>query len=112
GGDPGGVSLSANREPGWHIDLPSFSGADPTAGLRDQASDAAFLWLPLDTADAGDIAVRTLVTERRFVALSTRHPLAGRHNVSFAELADEPFAALPPAAGPLRVFWVAPRERG
>src|SRR5215468_1860466 len=108
---PGVVSHFAKREPGWHIELHSFSWADPTAGLRDQASDAAFLWLPLDTADAGDIAVRTLVTERRFVALSTRHPLAGRHHVSFAEIADEPFTALPPAAGPLRDFWLATRER-
>jgi len=108
---PGVVSHFAKREPGWHIELHSFSWADPTAGLRDQASDAAFLWLPLDTADAGDIAVRTLVTERRFAALSTRHPLARRRHVSFAEIADEPFAALPLAAGPLRDFWLATRER-
>jgi DNA-binding transcriptional LysR family regulator len=67
---PGVVSHFAKREPGWHIELHSLSWADPTGGLRDQASDAAFLWLPLDT---DDIAVRTLVTERRFVALSTRH---------------------------------------
>src|SRR5215468_4111199 len=72
---PGVVSHFAKREPGWHIELHSFSWADPTAGLRDQTTDAAFLWLPLDTADTDHIAVRTLVTERRFVALSTRHPL-------------------------------------
>jgi DNA-binding transcriptional LysR family regulator len=105
---PGVVSHFAKREPGWHIELHSFSWADPTAGLGDQTIDTAFLWLPLDTAD---IAVRTLVTERRFVALSSRHPLAGRHHVSFAEIADEPFVALPLAAGPLRDFWLATFER-
>jgi DNA-binding transcriptional LysR family regulator len=105
---PGVVQHFAKREPGWHIELHSFSWADPTAGLRGQTTDAAFLWLPVD---ADDIAVRTLVTERRFVALSTRHPLAERHHVSFAEIAGEPFLALPGTAGPLRDFWLATSQR-
>src|SRR5262249_57880790 len=96
---------------GGQTNPPSSSGAAPPGGPRGKDSDAASLGLPLDPADAGDIAVRTLVTERRFVALSTRHPLAGQHHVSFAEIADEPFAALPLAAGPLRDFWLATRER-
>jgi len=96
------------REPGWHIELRSYSWVDPTAGLSEQATDAAFLWLPVQ---ADDIVVRPLVTERRFVALSARHPLAERHEVCFAEVAGEPFLALPRAAGPLRDFWLATSER-
>jgi DNA-binding transcriptional LysR family regulator len=105
---PAVVEHFAKREPGWRIELRSFGWGDPTAGLRDQATDAAFLWLPVD---ADDIAVTTLVAERRFVALSARHPLAERHEVSFAEIADEPFVALPSAAGPLRDFWLATGQR-
>jgi Bacterial regulatory helix-turn-helix protein, lysR family/LysR substrate binding domain len=41
---------------------------------------------------------RRVATEPRMVALSTAHPLAGRDEVSFAEIAGEPFAALPPSA--------------
>jgi hypothetical protein len=37
----------------------------------------------LPTGD-GDIACEVLATERRFVALSIRHPLAGRQAADFA----------------------------
>jgi len=106
---PGVVSHFARREPGWHIQLRSFSWDDPTAGLRGQATDAAFLWLPVE---ADDIAVKVLVTERRLVALGTGHPLAGRREVEFADIADQPFVALPLTAGPLRDFWLATDQRG
>jgi DNA-binding transcriptional LysR family regulator len=105
---PGVVDNFTKREPGWHIELRSFSWADPTAGLGDQATDAAFVWLPVQS---DDIVVRPLVTERRFVALSACHPLAERHEVCFAEIAGEPFLALPRAAGPLRDFWLATSQR-
>jgi DNA-binding transcriptional LysR family regulator len=98
----------AKRQPGWRVELRSFGWDDPTAGLRDRASDAAFVWLP---AGDGDISYEVLATERRFVALSTGHPLAGRQAVEFAEIAAEPFAALPASAGPLRDFWLAVAER-
>ena len=45
-----------------------------------------------------------LAVERRFVALSAAHPLAGRSSVSFAEIADEPVTALPTSAGSARDF--------
>jgi hypothetical protein len=45
------------------------------------------------------------------VAVSTRHPLAGRHTVDFSEIIDEPYAALPTSAGPLRDFWLAADQR-
>jgi DNA-binding transcriptional LysR family regulator len=47
----------------------------------------------------------------RFVALSTRHPLAGRQAADFSEIIGEPFAALPTSAGPLRDFWLASDHR-
>jgi DNA-binding transcriptional LysR family regulator len=98
----------AKRRPGWRVELRSFGWGDPTAGLSDRASDAAFVWLPID---ATGIGYQVLATERRFVALSTRHPLARRQAVEFSEIIGEPFAALPASAGPLRDFWLANDHR-
>ena len=67
------------------------------------------MWLPVD--DPG-IAVAVLATERRFVAISARHPLAGRTAVEFAEIINEPVAALPVSAGAQRDFWLATDVRG
>src|SRR5215469_17035753 len=98
----------AKYQPGWRVELRSFGWGDPTAGLSDRASDVAFVRLPVG-ADGIDHEV--LATERRFVALSTAHPLAGREAVDFAELTGEPFAALPASAGPLRDFWLGTAHR-
>jgi DNA-binding transcriptional LysR family regulator len=105
---PSVVDHFAKREPGWRLELRSFSWADPTAGLRGHVTDAAFLWLPVG---ADDIAVRVLTAEPRYAALSAGHPLADRQEVKFADIAGEPFAALPLAAGPLRDFWLATDQR-
>jgi len=105
---PAIIDHFAKCQPGWHIELRSFTWGDPTAGLRDQASDAAFVWLPIDTAD---VDFEVLATERRFVAISTRHPLADRRAIEFTEIINEPFAALPASAGPLRDFWLATDQR-
>jgi DNA-binding transcriptional LysR family regulator len=105
---PSVIDHFAKREPGWRLELRSFSWTDPTAGLRQHATDAAFLWLP---HGADDIAVRVLIAEPRYAALSASHPLAGRREIKFADIAGEPFAALPRAAGPLREFWLATDQR-
>jgi len=105
---PGIIDHFAKCEPGWRLELRSFSWADPTAGLSRHATDAAFLWLP---AGADDIAVRVLTSEPRCAVLSAGHPLAGRRAVTFAEIAGEPFVALPRTAGPLREFWLATDRR-
>jgi DNA-binding transcriptional LysR family regulator len=106
---PGVIDHFEVRQPAWRVELRSFGWGDPTAGLRDRATDAAFLWLPID---AEVIAYEILVTERRVVALSAKHPLAARSSVSFLAIADEPLLALPESAGPLRDFWLANDQRG
>src|SRR5262249_26505021 len=67
---PGIIEPFAKRQPGWHVELRSFGWGDPTAGLSDQATDAAFLWLPVGAAD---VECEVLATERRFVAISSQH---------------------------------------
>jgi DNA-binding transcriptional LysR family regulator len=94
----------AKRQPGWQLELHTCGWGDPTAGLRDRTADAAFVWLPLDAAE---IETAVLATEQRFVAISARHPLAGRHTIDFAEIVNEPVAALPASAGSQRDFWLA-----
>jgi DNA-binding transcriptional LysR family regulator len=100
---PAALEHYAKRQPGWRVELRSSGWGDPTAGLADQDTDVSFVWLP-----AGDdgIAWEVLATERLFVALSSGHPLAGRTQLGFAEIADEQFAALPASAGPARDFWL------
>ena len=105
---PAIVDQFAKRQPGWRIELRSFGWGDATCGLSDHAADAAFVWLPVDAAE---IESEVLATERLFVALSTRHPLAERVEVEFAEIMSEPVAALPASAGPLRDFWLAIDQR-
>ena len=80
---------------------------DPTGGLgaTDEGTDAAFVWLPLPAPDR--YAWTAVLTEPRLLALPADHRLAGADAVDFADLLDEPFLALPPAAGALRDFWLA-----
>ncbi|WP_433892183.1 LysR family transcriptional regulator [Streptomyces sp. CA-111067] len=89
------------RQVGWQ---------DPTAGLADGGSDVAFVWLPLPDQRRYEYVV--VAEEPRLVAMPDGHRLAGRESVEFAELLDEPFLALPEAAGPLRDYWLATDARG
>lgn len=84
---------------GWH---------DPTAGLADGSSDVAFVWLPVPL---DDLDVLPIATEPREVALPADHRLAGRDRLTFEDLLDEPFIALPEAAGAMREFWLAVDQR-
>jgi DNA-binding transcriptional LysR family regulator len=88
----------------WTVSMRLVGWEDPTAGLADGGSDVAFVWLPVP---ADGLRTRVLVREDRWVALPAGHRLAGRDRICFADLRDEPFVALPPAAGSLRDFWLA-----
>jgi DNA-binding transcriptional LysR family regulator len=57
------------------------------------------------------LAWQTLRTEPRHVAVRRKHPLAQRTEVQISDLLDEPFVALPPAAGVLRDYWLPRRAR-
>ncbi|KKD05603.1 LysR family transcriptional regulator [Streptomyces sp. WM6386] len=85
------------------------SWEDPTAGLADGDADVAFVWLPLPDADR--YAWTVVAEEPRLIALPETHPLASRPELDFADLAGEPFLALPESAGPLRDHWLALDER-
>ncbi|WP_374104713.1 LysR family transcriptional regulator [Streptomyces sp. GESEQ-4] len=78
---------------------------DPTAGLADGSVDVAFVWLPLPDAERYGWTV--LAEEPRLVALPDTHPLAARTDLTFTDLLDEPFLALPRSAGILRDHFLA-----
>jgi DNA-binding transcriptional LysR family regulator len=94
--------------PGWRLRFRQVNWDDPAVGLQDGTVDVAVAWLPV--AGAG-IAHRVAATEERWVALPAGHALAQRSEIAFAELADEPFVALPGSAGPMRDFWLAADHR-
>ncbi|MEV7126142.1 LysR family transcriptional regulator [Streptomyces sp. NPDC093260] len=97
-------------EPQASVRLRQASWDDPTAGLADGTVDVAFVWLPLPGAEEYDWTV--VAEEPRLVALPATHPLAARTEIDFADLAGEPFLALPRSAGPLRDHWLALDARG
>jgi DNA-binding transcriptional LysR family regulator len=103
------VARFGDEHPGWSVDLRLHPWSDPTAGLLDGTSDVAFLWLPVPGQDR--LAWSTLRSEPRHVALSCRHRLAEREELRMSDLLDEPFVALPAAAGVLRDYWLAVPER-
>jgi DNA-binding transcriptional LysR family regulator len=95
------------RLPGWRLQFRQVTWDDPAVGLRGGGVDVALAWLPVPPG----LAARRIATEDRCVALPAAHPLAGRRSLHFAEIADEPFVAHPPSAGPVREYWLATDRR-
>jgi DNA-binding transcriptional LysR family regulator len=103
------IAAFTRRRPGWRVDMRQAAWSNPTAGLADGDVDVALLRLPFPGQDA--LRVEELFTEPRWVVLPTAHPLAGREEISFRELWDEPFVAAPPETGWWRDYWLASDER-
>jgi DNA-binding transcriptional LysR family regulator len=103
------VARFAARHPDWTVELKLRPWSDPTAGLLDGTSDVAFVWLPIPGQER--LERQTLWTEPRHVALWCTHPLAEQIELRISDLLDEPFVALPPAAGSMREHWLAMEER-
>jgi len=95
--------------PGWRVDMRQASWADPTAGLAGGDVDAALVRLPFPGQD--ELRVEELFAEPRWVALAAGHPLAGREEIAFRELWDEPYVAAPAETGEWRDYWLAAGER-
>lgn len=94
--------------PRCRVSLRIVDWSDPSAGLGDGSSDVAMLWQPIPIAG---LSARTLATEPRVVAMAGDHRLAAQPSVAMADLLDEPFIALPEAAGPVRDYWLATDAR-
>lgn len=93
-----------SRQPAADFELRQVQWDDPTAGLADGSCDLAFVWLPLSSAR--DFATMVIAQEPLLVAIPEDHPLAAHPELRLADLADQPFLALPEDAGDLRDFWL------
>jgi DNA-binding transcriptional LysR family regulator len=106
---PGVTARLAAVLPGWRLRFQQVSWADPAVGLAGGGVDVAVAWLPVPPA--ADLDSKVVATEERLVALPVGHRLAGRERLKLADLAEEPFVALPESAGPMRGFWLAAAQR-
>lgn len=97
------------RLPGWRVELRQVPWEEPAVALAGGTVDVAVAWLPVPDGDG--LSARIVATEDRWVALPAGHRLAERTEIAFADLADEPFVALPVTAGPMRGFWLATDQR-
>lgn len=101
-------SAMARTHPTWTTNIVQVPWDDPTTGLANADTDVALLWLPIPGPES--FRWNTVAQEPRYVAMPTGHRLASRRRVQMADLAAEPFIALPEAAGPLRSFWLAEHD--
>ncbi|MGV9929786.1 LysR substrate-binding domain-containing protein [Streptomyces olivaceoviridis] len=76
---------------------------NPNAGLADGEVDAALPRLPFPGQEAPRVEV--LFGEERWGAPPSTHRLAGRAEIAFRELWDEPFVAAPAEPGAWRDHW-------
>jgi len=104
------VTAAVDAElPEWRLLFRQIGWSDPSVGLAGGKVDVALAWLPVP-AGAG-FSWRVVASERRWAALPATHPLADRAELDFADLAADPFIALPTQAGPPRDFWLATAQR-
>ncbi|MBL1073134.1 LysR family transcriptional regulator [Nocardia sp. 2] len=96
-------------QPGWRLELREFGWLDPTAGLADGDVDAALVRYPFPGHE--NYRSEILFTEPRWIALPETHPLAGRAEIEFRDLWDQPFVAAPAESGWWRDFWMGLDER-
>jgi DNA-binding transcriptional LysR family regulator len=98
-------SRFSEAHPAATIRLRQVGWDDASAGLADGTVDVGFIWLPVP--DAERYAWTVVAEEARHVALPASHRLAAEDEIDFADIADEPFLALPESAGALRDYWLA-----
>jgi DNA-binding transcriptional LysR family regulator len=105
---PSVTSRMREQLPGWKLVFRQVSWSDPTVGLASGEVDVAIAWLPVPAAT---LAWRVVAREDRWVALPPGHRLVAHPVVALADLADEPFIALPVSAGAQRDFWLGTADR-
>ncbi|MFE3794159.1 LysR family transcriptional regulator [Nocardia tengchongensis] len=97
------------RHPRVTVQQRQFSYDDPSAGLRDDAVDVAFVRRPFDHTG---IHCETLFSEPLMVMLPEDHRLADRAEVSVRELVDEPIIGAAASDPEWNAFWELDAYRG
>jgi DNA-binding transcriptional LysR family regulator len=86
-----------------------FDFSDPTAGLADGTTEVAIIRPPVDLPEH---RILILDAEDWVACLPRDHPLAGRSELTIAELLDDPIVVAPATAGRWRDYWMAMDARG
>jgi len=103
------LRLFARRHPDVEVAIHFGGLLDPSGGLRDRASDVAFVY---GAFESEGLELRLLFSEPRGVAVAAGHPLARKKAVTLAEFVEEPIIDVPSMDAVNRDFWVATAHRG
>ncbi|MEU6126358.1 LysR family transcriptional regulator [Streptomyces sp. NPDC047123] len=96
------VAAFQERHPGCVTEIVEIPFADPFGAVRHGGVDAAVVLLPVDEPDL--VLGPVFCGERQTVAVSVRHPFAGRPSLTAADLAGTPLIA---ATAPAPAYWRA-----
>ncbi|MEV5975571.1 LysR family transcriptional regulator [Streptomyces sp. NPDC052114] len=94
------IEVFQERHPGCATEIVEIPFADPFGAVRSGAVDAAIVLLPVAEPDL--VLGPVLSGEPQTVAVSVRHPFAGRASLTAAELTGTPLIS---AAGPAPAYW-------
>lgn len=86
------------RHPQVDLHLQEATPPEQMEALRQDRTDIGILVLPI--ADAGDIQLEPLLSDRMVAVLAAEHRLARRKRLALAELADEPWVLFAHHHGP------------
>jgi DNA-binding transcriptional LysR family regulator len=81
--------------PDLSIDLEERPSVEIALAIAEGRAD---LGVAADIADLGALQTRPLVEDRLFVLASTKHRIAGKQSVAFADIVSEPFVGVSDAA--------------
>jgi DNA-binding transcriptional LysR family regulator len=93
----------AEGHPDIHLAVSNHGMIDPSAGLRTGTVDVGFVRPPF--TDDGEVAMTTLLTERRYIVLPEGHPLADRQSLRPEDVVGEPWIYVEGADPKTRAFW-------
>ncbi|MFI2710608.1 LysR family transcriptional regulator [Micromonospora sp. NPDC018662] len=91
-----GTVVGLRRDlPGWQVTLTGVPFREHISRLRDGTAEAGYLWPPYAPDALRDLHLETIGAFRRLLAVPEHHRLAGRPEVTVADLAGEPQVPLP-----------------
>lgn len=96
----GGINAFRDRYPGCEVETVEIPLADPFGAVRGGAVDAAIVLLPVAEPDL--VLGPSFSRQRQTLAVSVRHPFAGRESLSAEELAQCPLVG---PTGPAPRYW-------
>lgn len=96
------IRCFVEQSPEVDLQVVGYDHSDPSAGLANGASQAAFVVGPLTMEGMESI---TLLREPRHVLLPAHHPLATRDGVRAADLAGLPWLRVPAPESAWTQFW-------